>query len=196
MTEANAAAGQLSDTITYLEMRAKPKRFPMPPPAAKLALLRAEHCTVSFYRYLYNAVGEPWVWYVRRLWSDERLKEWLARPEIDVYVLYVAGVPAGYFELERVASGDTELCYFGLVPDFIGRGLGFPFLQAAVDNGWLGGTQRLWVHTSTFDHPRALGLYQRAGFRVYRRDAVTFDDPRVSGILPRSLKHPLLPVLE
>jgi GNAT superfamily N-acetyltransferase len=188
--------GQLADTITYLEMLAKPKRLPVPPPPAKLALLKAERCTVSFYRYLYNTVGEPWVWYVRRLWGDERLKEWLARPEIEVFVLYVAGVPAGYFELERAASGDTELCYFGLIPEFIGQGLGFPFMQAAVDNGWLGATRRLWVHTSTFDHPRALGLYQRAGFRVYRRDAVTFEDPRLSGILPRSLKHPFLPPLD
>jgi len=111
-------------------------------------------------------------------------------------VLHVGGVPAGYYELERGAAGDTELAYFGLVPEFIGRGLGFWFLQAAVDNAWLGATRRLWVHTSTYDHPRALGFYQRAGFRVYERREVTFDDPRASGVLPRQLQHPLLPALD
>jgi GNAT superfamily N-acetyltransferase len=185
----------LADVITYLEMTEKPGRLLRPTPHAKLALLRAEHCTVSFYRYLYSTVGEPWIWYLRRLWSDAQLGDYLARPEIEVFVLYVAGVPAGYYELERAPSGETELCYFGLVPDFIGRGLGLYFLQAAVDNAWVGATQRLWVHTSTFDHPRALGLYQRAGFRVYQRQTMRFEDPRLTGALPRNLQHPLLPPL-
>jgi ribosomal protein S18 acetylase RimI-like enzyme len=188
--------GQLPDIITYLEMRAKPQRPHLPVPQARLALMRAEACTVSFYRYLYAAVGERWLWFLRRGWSDDELARWLARPEIEVSVLYVGGVPAGYFELERLASGETELCYFGLIPEFIGRGLGAWFLRAAVEAGWQGATRRLWVHTSTYDHPRALGLYHRAGFQVYRREPVTFDDPRLTGALPRSLSHPLLPPLD
>jgi ribosomal protein S18 acetylase RimI-like enzyme len=187
-------ADSIADVITYLEMTEKPARPPHPVPLAKLALLRAEHCTVSFYRYLYNTVGEPWIWYLRRVWSNEKLRDHLARPEIEVFVLYAAGVPAGYYELERASNGETELCYFGLIPDFIGKGLGLYFLQAAADNAWLGAT-RLWVHTSTFDHPRALSLYHRAGFCVYRRETVRFEDPRLSGALPRNLRHPLLPPL-
>ncbi len=186
---------ELSDTLTYLEMRARPLRPPLPVPQGKLALMRAEPCTASFYRYLYNSVGESWLWYVRRGWSDEQLSLWLERAEIEVSVLYVGGVPAGYFELERLASGETELCYFGLLPEFIGRSLGAYFLRAAVESGWQGATQRLWVHTSTYDHPRALGLYQRAGFQVYRREDVRFDDPRLTGAMPRDLVHPLLPPL-
>ena len=191
----STAPAKLADTVTYLEMLAKPARPPTPVPAAKLALMRAERCTVSFYRYLYNVVGEPWLWYERRLWSDARVAKLLAQPEVEIYVLYGWGAPAGYFELVR-AAGDTELAYFGLVPDFIGRGFGAWFLNAAIDTAWLGVSQRVWVHTCTFDHPRALGLYQRCGFKVYERRAVTFDDPRVTGVLPRNLKHPLLPALE
>lgn len=176
-------------------MRSKPQRPPLPVPQARLALMRAESCTASFYRYLYAAVGEPWLWYVRCAWTDDRLQTWLARPEVELSVLYVGGVPAGYYELERLASGETELCYFGLVHEFIGRGLGAYFLRAAVEAGWLGATRRLWVHTSTYDHPRALGLYQRAGFVVYRREPLEFDDPRLTGAVRRDLRHPLLPPL-
>jgi ribosomal protein S18 acetylase RimI-like enzyme len=186
---------KLADTITYLEMTAKPLRLPRPAPAAKLALMRAERCTPAFYRYLYIQVGEPWLWFERRLWTDGQLRTHLARDDIEVSVFYVGGVPAGYFELQRAATGDTELCYFGLLPDFIGQGLGFHFLQAAVDNAWLGATRRLWVHTSSYDHPRALGLYQRAGFRVYARRDILFDDPRLTGALPRDIRHPRLPPL-
>jgi ribosomal protein S18 acetylase RimI-like enzyme len=188
-------SGQLPDTITYLEMAAKLPRLPRPAPAIKLALMRAERCTASFYRYLYIQVGEPWLWFERRQWSDTQLLAHLARADIEVFVFYAGGVPAGYFELQRAATGDTELCYFGLLPDFIGQRLGFHFLQSAVDTGWLGMTRRLWVHTSTYDHPRALGLYQRAGFRVYERRDIRFDDPRLTGALPRDIRHPLLPLL-
>jgi len=190
-----AANGKLSDTVTYLEMTAKPARPAAPVPAAKLALMRAERCTPSFYRYLYDTVGEPWLWFERRLWSDETLSAFLARAEIEIFVLYAGGVPAGYFELERVPAGDTELCYFGLTPEFIGRGFGLWFLNAAIDTAWVGNPRRVWVHTCTFDHPRALGLYQKCGFRVYERRPVVFNDPRLTGALPRTLKHPLLPPL-
>jgi ribosomal protein S18 acetylase RimI-like enzyme len=194
-TPGETAAATLSDTITYLEMTAPPPRKSHPVPAAKLALLRAERCSPAYYRFLYNGVGENWLWFERRLWSDERLAERLARDEVEVSVLYVGGVPAGYFELEHAANGETELCYFGLMPDFIGRRLGSYFLRAAVESAWLGATRRVWVHTSTYDHARALGLYQRVGFRVYERRRLQFPDPRLSGILPRALQHPLLPPL-
>ena len=54
---------QLDDVITYLEMRAKPVLPRIPAPLTKVALMRAEGCTVSFYRYLYETVGTPWLWY-------------------------------------------------------------------------------------------------------------------------------------
>ena len=189
------APGKLADTVTYLEMLEKPVRPPTPIPAAKLALIRAERCTVSFYRYLYDTVGERWLWFERRVWSNQRLAERLARRDIDIYVLYAWGSPAGYFELERAADEGTELSYFGLVPEFIGRGFGNWFLNTAIDTAWLTAPPRVWVHTCTFDHPRALGLYQKCGFKVYERRTVIFDDPRLTGALPRTLQHPLLPPL-
>ncbi|MBV9521956.1 MAG: N-acetyltransferase, partial [Alphaproteobacteria bacterium] len=67
------APGKLADVITYLEMRARPTRPTVPLPAGKLAIMRAEPCTIAFYRFLYHAVGDPWLWFERRLWSDERL---------------------------------------------------------------------------------------------------------------------------
>ena len=183
----------LDDTITYLEMLARPAGRRAPVPFDKLALMRAENCTASFYRYLYNTVGEPWLWFERRLIDDGALATLIHQPTIEIFVLYVRGVPAGYFELDAAAPRETKLCYFGLVPDFIGRGLGGYLLQAAIDRAWSARPiERLWLHTSTFDHPRALGVYQQAGFVVYARRSVSFEDPRERGILPRSLKHRLL----
>ena len=50
----------LETTVTYLEMTSPPRRPATPAPLGKLAVMRAELPTVSFYRYLYNTVGEAW----------------------------------------------------------------------------------------------------------------------------------------
>jgi GNAT superfamily N-acetyltransferase len=186
----------LEDVITYLEMLARPVGRRVPVPLDKLALMRAENCTVHFYRYLYAAVGEPWLWFERRLIDDAALAAQIHKPTVEIFVFYVRGVPAGFFELDTAAPRDTKLCYFGLVYDFIGRRLGPYLLQAAIDQAWSRPLDRFWLHTSTFDHPKALGVYQQAGFVVYARRQVLFEDPRERGILPRTLAHRLLSPLD
>jgi len=57
-----------------------------------LALMRAEDCTVSFYRYLYDTVGEPWLWFERRMIGDLALAAQIGKPTIEIFVLYVRGV--------------------------------------------------------------------------------------------------------
>src|SRR5580700_8635616 len=108
----------IGDTVTYLEMFERPPPLPGPPPFGKLALMRAETCTVSFYRYLYETVGTPWVWFERRLWSDDVLAAELAKPTTEIFVLYAGGVPAGFFELDATEPGESLLAYFGLIPQF------------------------------------------------------------------------------
>lgn len=186
----------LDDVITYLEMLERPAGRRVAAPIDKLALMRAENSTVSFYRYLYNTVGEPWLWFERRLIDDAALAAQIRKPTVEIFVLYVRGVPAGFFELDIAAPRETKLCYFGLIPDFIGRRLGPYLLQAAIDQAWSRPIGRLWLHTSTFDHPKALSVYQRAGFVVYARRPVSFDDPRASGIVPQTVSLRLLPPVD
>jgi GNAT superfamily N-acetyltransferase len=187
---------QIEDIITYLEMLARPSGPRPPPPLEMLALMRAENCTVSFYRYLYETVGERWLWYERRRLGDTELAGVIGSPTVEIHVLYVRGVPAGFFEFDVAEAQETRLSYLGLVPEFIGRGFGAYLLQAAIDCAWLRPIARLWLTTSHFDHPKALRLYQRGGFVVYAQRRIRFEDPRLQGFLPRTLSHPLLPPLE
>ena len=175
--------GKLECVITYLEMREQPTSPTSPAPSGKLALMRSERPTVPFYRFLYETVGTPWLWYERRLLDDEALAAIIHDPGIEIYVLYVGGVPAGYAELDLRAMPDIELSYFGLMPEFIGRGFGRYLLRWSVDQAWTHAPKRLWVHTCSLDHPRALGLYQRTGFVAYRQATTVIDDPRVTGAI-------------
>jgi GNAT superfamily N-acetyltransferase len=176
---------RLEVTITYLEMTARPTRPPPPAPGGhRLALLRAEPPTVSFYRYLYNEVGRPWLWYERRMLDDEALAAIIQDEQVEIYVLYVDGVPAGYAELDLREAPDITLAYFGLMPEFIGRGMGPYLLGWAIDTAWAHEPKRLLVNTNTLDHPKALPLYQRFGFRPVRQVTMTVDDPRKTGVIP------------
>ena len=91
--------GKLRVVVTYLEMTSQPATPKQRPPVEKLALLRAEHPTVSFYRYLYNTVGEPWLWSERRRMDDAALAAVIHDRRVEIMVLYVGGVPAGFAEL-------------------------------------------------------------------------------------------------
>ena len=173
-----STAAMLEIVITHLEMTQRPRLPAPPPPALKLAVLRPSTISVPFYRYLYDTVGGPWVWYERRRWSDEELRAVVQHPDVDVYVLYADGEPAGYAELDRRAAKDVELAYFGLLPAFIGRRLGAWFLHWVVDAAWAREPRRLWVHTCNLDHPRAITHYQRAGFAPFKQERKLVQDPR------------------
>jgi GNAT superfamily N-acetyltransferase len=176
--------GKLRTVITYLEMGSPPARAPVPPPNLKMALMRAVEPTTSFYRYLYKAVGEPWLWYERTAMDDETLAELISHSDVEIFVLYVNGVPAGYFELDCRDREDIELSYFGLVREFIGRRVGPYLLDCALEAAWQHSPKRVRVNTCTLDHPKALATYQRAGFVPYAQREIVIDDPRRSQPIP------------
>ncbi len=173
MGHGNKGGRKLETTVTYLEMTASPQRPAKPAPPGRLAILRAETPTVSFYRYLYNTIGEVWTWTDRRQLDDEALREIIHTPLVEIYVLFVTGVPAGYVELDRRRENEIELAYFGIVPEFIGRGFGGYLLDWGIWAAWAHEPTRVWVHTCSLDHPRALSLYQRAGFTAYKQQIET-----------------------
>ena len=169
---------RLPCTITYLEMLRAPELPPLVQPSGPVALLHLERPPVSFYRFLYDAVGRPWRWTDRKRMSNRQLREILEHENVEIYVLYKTGCPAGYAELDRCQSGTIHLSYFGLLPEFIGLGLGGYLLNWVVRYCWEQSPRRVWVNTNNFDHPRALPLYQRMGFIPYSRRTVYVDpDP-------------------
>lgn len=157
-------------TVTFLEMTAKPSALPPPQPKGKVAILRAENPSLHFYRYLYEEVGRRHLWVERKKLDDAGLEAVLRNPAIELFVLYADGCPAGMAELDFREKNSGLLAYFGLIPEYIGRRLGYFFLYHAVANAWTRPINTLLVNTSSLDHPRALPLYQRIGFRPYSRE--------------------------
>jgi len=174
---ASADKGLIETLVTYLEMTEPPTRGPLPPPRTGIEVRHMVRPTVSFYRYLYDAIGKDWMWYERKLLGDAELATIIHDPRVEVNVLWVDGVPAGLAELDFREPPDVELAYFGLVPEFIGQGLGHFLLDWSVHRAWRARPRRFWVHTCDLDHPRALGVYQKAGFRIYDRQTALATPP-------------------
>ena len=164
-----ASKGQIETLVTYLEMTEPPVGAPLPAPRAGVEVRRALRSTIGFYRYLYDAIGKDWTWYERKLLGDAELAAIIGDANVEVNVLWVEGVPAGLAELDFRERPDVELAYFGVLPEFIGQGYGRWLLDWAVHHVWRSRPRRLWVHTCDLDHPHALPVYQKAGFRIYDR---------------------------
>ncbi|MBV2144510.1 GNAT family N-acetyltransferase [Falsochrobactrum sp. TDYN1] len=158
-------AEKLIARITHLEMMARSTIAVPVPSGMRLAIMRATHMPVHFYRYLYEYVGREHHWMLRRLQSDTEVAQIIHADTTEIHVLYADGCPAGFLELDLSAMPDVaEIIYFGLVGDYQGRGLGKFFLSEAISAAWGHGPQKVAIHTNTLDNPRALQLYQKMGF--------------------------------
>ncbi len=154
---------------TYLEMRNPSSLVRAPLPDADCRVDRVLDCPPAFWRFLYAEVGHDHHWVDRLPWSAEDIRDYLADPNISLWLLTAWGAPAGYCELRQ--DGDAvEIAYFGLLKHFHGRGLGGHFLTEMVRRAWEFNPTRVWVHTSNFDHRAALANYLKRGFRVYKTE--------------------------
>ncbi len=158
--------------ITYLQMDARPG-YPRPhlPTGRVAALIGADRPPVWYFLDLYDAVGRDYDWSDQHERPEEEVAAFLHDPAVTLYSFMRDGWPHGFFVLDGRAEGVCDLAYLGLVPEAIGRGLGTFLLQTAVHMAWdRPGTTRVTVNTNSLDHPRALPLYQKAGFAPVRRE--------------------------
>ena len=164
-------------TRTYLELLKPGDLVAAPSADARLRLERVEECPASFHRYLYAEVGRAFHWVDRLGWTDEETLAYLASPTVSLWVLYLSGAPAGYFELKRQEDGSVEIAYFGLLPEFTRRGFGKHLLTEAVTQAWAQGARRVWLHTCTLDDATALPNYVARGFRPFKTEGYVADVP-------------------
>jgi GNAT superfamily N-acetyltransferase len=166
----------VEQTVTWLEMTSPDELRPGRLPPAPVELEQVDRSLVPLLRETNNRVGEPHGWTSRSAWSAEQWAAHLAKPGVRAFVARVGGEPAGLVELEARPGGEVEITVFGLVPEFVGRGFGGHLLTRAVRLAWETGypegtpTRRVWLHTASTDHPRALPNYLGRGFRVVRSE--------------------------
>ncbi len=159
----------LPTVVTFLEMNTPPVKSYTRPMNINAALMGTKDMPLQFYRYLQYRVGGKWHWVARHRLSNDELSEIIHRETTEIDVLYLDGVPSGFFEIDRSNAKRVDLAYFGMMEHAIGRGLGKWFLAQAIDAAWSSEPNSITVNTCTLDHPSALGLYQKLGFQPIGR---------------------------
>lgn len=152
--------------VTFLEMHEQPAYTI--PIAFKLDFeLLPKPISVSDYRNYYYGVGKEWYWLDRMVMEDHLLHEKINAPNVDIFVLHIEDQPAGFAEFVR-EKDHVEILYFGLFPAFIGKGYGHYFLQTVIQKAWSYQPKHIQLNTCALDHPNALPIYKKAGFKEVR----------------------------
>ncbi|MDA7609687.1 GNAT family N-acetyltransferase [Akkermansiaceae bacterium] len=121
----------------------------------------------------YREVGGDWQWVDRLNWTDNQWEKWVSRENLRTWIAHLGAEAAGYVEMEIQEGGNIEIVYFGLLPLMIGKGIGGGVLSLAIREAWkIKGTQRVWLHTCSEDHPHALGNYEKRGFRLFKTEVI------------------------
>jgi ribosomal protein S18 acetylase RimI-like enzyme len=163
-------ANTVEVTRTYLEMRDPAELQAAPSNDPHVSIRQLTDCPASLFRSLYAEVGRNYHWIDRLPWTDEDIAKHLLQPEISLWLMTYEGETAGYFELRKCEDASVEVAYFGLMPEFIGRGLGKHLLTCATEQAWNDGARRVWLHTCTLDDEAAMPNYLKRGFRPFKTE--------------------------
>ena len=164
-------------TRTYLEMHDASELLATRSDDPRVRIEQLPDCSPSFYRHLYVEVGKNYHWLDRLPWTDEQIAAHLQLPENSVWLMTYDGETSGYFELRKCEDGSVEVAYFGLMPRFIGRGLGKHLLTCATEQAWADGANRVWLHTCTLDDAAALPNYLKRGFKQFKTETYQAELP-------------------
>jgi RimJ/RimL family protein N-acetyltransferase len=158
----------MRETVTYVEMTALSQLVPAAP-APGLTLKPVDRGSACIPDIL-SRIGADYHWRSASRTEQEWVAWFAEHPDRMFWLLSLEGEPAGMLTYDLHPGGEAEIVTFGLLPEFVGRGLGGSALTLGVQQAWaLAPTvHRVWLHTSSKDNPRALPNYHRRGFRTFR----------------------------
>jgi GNAT superfamily N-acetyltransferase len=159
--------------VTSLEMTSRAQLLRGLPAPVEIAFDDAGPESADLVRDTYNRIWEPLAAVGRTGWSAEQWARELGHPAVHAWLARIHNDIAGLAELEAEAGNVVGIVVFGLVPEFVGKGFGAAFLTDVIERAWALPTSpadqpvRVWVETSSLDHPHALRNYTSRGFRVF-----------------------------
>ena len=128
-------------------------------------------------KFFYKQVGKNHRWIDRLSWSDEKWINYISNRNLETYIISEFDELVGFFELlYNPGLEETEISYFGLLEEYIGKGIGGYALSVAIKKSFEKNIRRVWLHTCTLDHPNALKNYIARGMTVFKKENINILD--------------------
>ncbi len=128
-------------------------------------------------KFFYKQVGKKHRWIDRLSWSDVKWINYISNKNLETYIISESDELAGFFELlYNPELKETEISYFGLLEEYIGKGIGGYALSVAIKKSFEKNIRRVWLHTCTLDHPNALKNYIARGMTVFKKENINILD--------------------
>ena len=122
-------------------------------------------------KFFYKQIGKNYQWVDRLIWTDKNWIEYVSSPNLFTFVLKNNEDIAGFFELMYHKDKlETEIAYFGLLKEYIGKKLGGYMLSEAIKKSFSYNVKRVWAHTCSLDHKNALKNYLSRGMKIYNTE--------------------------
>ena len=124
-------------------------------------------------KFFYKQIGKNYQWVDRLIWTDKNWIEYVSSPNLFTFVLKNNDDIAGFFELMYHKDKlETEIAYFGLLKEYIGKKLVGYMLSEAIKKSFSYNVKRVWAHTCSLDHKNALKNYLSRGMKIYNTETV------------------------
>tara|TARA_B100002019_G_scaffold214168_1_gene186759 strand:- start:1057 stop:1542 length:486 start_codon:yes stop_codon:yes gene_type:complete len=145
-------------------------------PNEELILEKVSPPNIEINKFFYKNIGKKHRWVDRLIWDNLKWVSYIENNNVYTYILKLKDDLVGYFEIiNDETSKSSEIAYFGILENFIGKKIGGYFLSEAIKICFNNYSNRVWVHTCTLDHKNALKNYLKRGMKIFREETINLN---------------------
>ena len=157
----------------YLEINSLKSLNQTNSPNQDLTLEKVNPPNIELNKFFYKNIGKNHRWVDRLAWDNLKWISYLENKNIHTYMLKLNEDLVGYFEVVQDFSiSSSEIAYFGILDDYIGKKFGSYFLSEAIKKCFELKSKKVWVHTCSLDHKHALKNYLNRGMKIFKKESI------------------------
>ena len=157
----------------YLEINSIEDLNKVTDPQEEYSLNLLEPQNFQLNKFFYKNIGKKHKWIDRLVWTENQWIDYVSSEKVKTYVLKYKGDLAGFFELIfHSEKNEIEIAYFGILEEFQNKKLGSYLLSEAIKKSFKRNINRVWVHTCSLDHKKALNNYIARGMKIFKTETI------------------------
>ena len=157
----------------YLEINSLKNLNQVISPDQNLILEKVNPPDIELNKFFYKNVGKNHRWVDRLVWNNLKWMSYLENKNVHTFILKLNEELVGYFEvINDFSTSSSEIAYFGILDDYIGKKFGSYFLSEAIKKCFELNSKKVWVHTCSLDHKHALKNYLNRGMKIFKEETI------------------------